>query len=201
MKFARPVIHQINDVNYEYIRVKNNNMIVHLQTKQKDSIYLFPTLNGNIIVYYFDAKNFLKDFNKNLNLSKVNPDIFSQKLKYMMSSEELTEVPIGIEEVHDIWVPNFSVKGNSENLYGDFDRIIQSKTKTDSMINSSYLNYQIGTKTKAKKYSFRRTLKETSLVIKAPFVFGIINTLLEEKANTPIFNVLITENNLNRVSK
>lgn len=200
-KFARPVVYEMNGINYEYTRIKNNSMIVRLQTKQQDSIYLLPTLNGNLIVYYYDAKNFLKDFDKNLNLSKVDPIVFDQKLRYALQSEELCEKPLELDAVHDIWVPNFTVKGNAENLYKDFDQVIENKTNSDIKINSSYLNYQIGTKTKAKSESFKRTLKENSLVIKAPFVFGIINTLLEEKSNTPIFTVLVTQNNLNRVSE
>lgn len=39
LKFARPVVHQIQNTSYEYIRFKKNQMIIHLKTLQDDSIY------------------------------------------------------------------------------------------------------------------------------------------------------------------
>lgn len=90
------------------------------------------------------------------------------------------------EDINDIWVPNFSLKGKSLNCY---------EGVCDTGIESSWVYFELGIKAKRKQETFKRTIKEDSKVIEGPFVFGLINTLLEEKSGLSMFSVLVNQQN------
>jgi len=113
LKYARPVVHSINNCKYEYIRFKKNQFIVHLLTKDMDSIYLIPTLNSNIIAYYFDAKNLLKK-HKLDELTECSNNEYRKAIKNVF--DEVHESTQN-EEINDIWIPKFSISGCCGGVY------------------------------------------------------------------------------------
>jgi len=65
-------------------------------------------------------------------------------------------------------------------------------------VKTSQICFELGITAKRKEETFKRTISENSRVIEGPFIFGLINTLLEEKSGLPMFSVLVKEPNFHK---
>lgn len=107
IKFARPAIHNIQNIEYEYLRISFNKKTMRMRNESLGAnIYVAPTAEERYLYFFinFDDEEKLDDINIISEFRSLTREVF-----------KVLE-PVNDGDKEDLWIPNFNFLAHCEDM-------------------------------------------------------------------------------------
>ena len=183
LKHTRGGRHTAKGVTFDCIRIAVSRQIVVMDAKSGARVYLIPTHENRTMVFFVQLNNSLPPV-----LERSNAQ-FREYISKLFSEIEMTQEDL---QNKDLWIPNFSASAVEDNQLKD------TFNKIEEFYAISLLSIDL--KSDSTGDLLQRQAGDNSIILTESFIFGLVDSAVEEKLGMPLMAVLVAPDNFTKAN-